>query len=124
MQNVLGQLRGKHILVAESEHLIARDIQNQLRRHGAVVVGPVRSLASGVALLRWHKIDAVIVDIDLDAQISFSLAEEIERKHIPYLFACLRARAPSDRWKASTLGAEPAPLSLIAEELFGTSRHR
>lgn len=75
-------------LVVEDEYFIADDIVTALKKFGARVVGPVSTLADAHALLRSvDTLSGAILDINLHGEASYSLAEELDRRRIPYIFA-------------------------------------
>jgi CheY-like chemotaxis protein len=91
------------ILVAEDDFVLAYDLSHSLKEEGAVVIGPAHSLSSGLELLRETKeIDGAILDIDLNGEAVFPLAEVLAQRGTPFVFA-----TASD---AETL---PAPFGLI-----------
>ncbi len=45
-------LQGRHILVVEDEYMLADELRAELTDAGAVVLGPVGSLAEAMALIR------------------------------------------------------------------------
>ena len=81
------ELAGRRILVVEDVYLVADDICRALTRHGASVVGPTPDLASGLDFVRREPIDAAVLDINLDGEMSYQLADELMRRDIPFVFA-------------------------------------
>ncbi len=79
-------LRGKHVLVVEDEYLIAMDIEACLQDAGAVVVGPFVSAAEALANLDGQHVDAALLDIGLNADDSYPVADEMRRRGAPFMF--------------------------------------
>ena len=85
--DVADRLSGRRILLVEDELLLAMDVQMALEEAGADVIGPIGSLAEGLALLdREEVFDIAILDIDLHGEDVFPLAERLEARGVPFLF--------------------------------------
>lgn len=81
-------LRDLAILVVEDEYYIADDLRKHLVALGAAVVGPVPTVkAAREQLNSAARIDLCILDINLDGEFGYVLADELEDKKIPFLFA-------------------------------------
>jgi DNA-binding NtrC family response regulator len=80
-------LKDKRILIVEDQYLIAADLSRALARLGAVIVGPVASTEAARAELSQADFDLAFLDINLDGQMVFPLADELERRGIPFIFA-------------------------------------
>lgn len=78
-------LNGQRILVVEDEYFIATDIRRTLSAGGADVLGPVGTTAEAFALLPTSP-DAAVLDVNLDGDRSFAVAEHLAERGIPYLF--------------------------------------
>jgi CheY-like chemotaxis protein len=79
-------LRGRRVLVVENEYLIAMDIEACLIDAGAEIVGPFVSAAEALANLDGGVIDAALLDIGLDADDSYPVADEMRRRGAPFIF--------------------------------------
>lgn len=80
-------LAERRVLVVEDEYLIADDLADMLRNAGADVVGPAASLPSAIRLAgSTERIDAAILDIQLDGVTVFPLADELRARGIPMMF--------------------------------------
>lgn len=82
-----GDLAGRRILVVEDEYFIANDLSRELDRQGARVVGPVPSLADGLDLARHEPLDGAILDVNLAGEMSYPIAELLDERGVPFLFA-------------------------------------
>jgi CheY-like chemotaxis protein len=81
-------LQGRRVLVVEDEYLIALDVRDALMNAGAEVLGPVPSVHDATALLeRETHIDAAVLDVNLRGDKSFSVADILEQRRIPIVFA-------------------------------------
>jgi len=80
-------LSGLRILVVEDDFLIAMDIKEAIERLGGHVVGPIGRLEQAQALARREVFDAAILDVKLDGDVTFSLAEELLMRGVPIALA-------------------------------------
>lgn len=72
-------LAGCCVLVAEDEYLIAREISNALREHGADILGPCPDMDMAFRMLDDpERIDGAIVDLNLRGQLAIDLAEALQ----------------------------------------------
>jgi hypothetical protein len=88
MSATKGSLSGRSILVVEDDYLAVTDLIARLNAMGVQVIGPAASIESARALLKGTAdISAAILDVDLAGQMVFPLAEELERRGLPFIFA-------------------------------------
>ena len=79
-------LTGMVVLVAEDEPLVAMALQDELEAAGATVVGPAGTLAGALGMLDGRRIDAAVLDIKLQSDLVFPLADALAARGVPYLF--------------------------------------
>jgi len=79
-------LQGMCLLVVEDDYLVAADMCAALKRQGASILGPVGSLRGGRELLRRRRPDCALLDLNLNGQLAFELAEEFQRAGVPTIF--------------------------------------
>ncbi|MCP8940478.1 response regulator [Alsobacter sp. SYSU M60028] len=80
-------LDGKRILVVEDEAVIAAMIEDMLEDLGAVVVGPVNTVARGLALAGDAAIDAAVLDVNLRGERVDPVARLLARRGVPVVIA-------------------------------------
>ena len=90
-----GLFRGRRVLVVEDDFIVAFDMQSMLEEQGAEVIGPASSLQEARALLAGAQPDAAVLDVNLNGEYVFPLAEDLRVRGIPFLFAT--AYADDDR---------------------------
>ena len=73
------------VLVVEDQMLIAMQIEDVLRESGCEVIGPAGTLDSAVSLMREQQPDAAVLDLNLDGEKTFTLAEELQTRGIPFV---------------------------------------
>jgi DNA-binding response OmpR family regulator len=75
------------ILVLDDEPLISMLIEDWLAELGCEVVGPVRSLEDGLNLAGSAELDGAILDVNLGGRNSYSVANALKQRGIPFAFA-------------------------------------
>lgn len=75
------------ILLVEDEPLIASMICDWLETLGHIVVGPTAMGTQALSLVRVEPVDAAIVDIAVQDGDAYSLAAELKRLLVPFVFA-------------------------------------
>ena len=114
------QLEGRRILVVEDDYLIAIDVADQLKRAGAVVIGPAPSVAKAKRLLAAGDVDAAVLDVNLGEENSFPVAQELQDRGVPFLFSTGydSADIPAE-WKHVTVAMKPLRPALVVALLRG-----
>jgi DNA-binding response OmpR family regulator len=74
------------VLVAEDEPMVSMLLEDLLESAGYRVL-LVEHLNEGLALATSESIDLAILDVTLGREQSFPIADELGRRHIPFLFA-------------------------------------
>ncbi len=81
-------LRDCRVLVVEDEYFIADEISRALESDGAKVLGPIATLKDALAFVADdNKIDAAILDVNLQGQMVFPLADDLQSRGVPFVFA-------------------------------------
>jgi len=74
------------VLVVEDEPLVAIMLEDALQDFGYQVVGPVENLKAAVQLAGSERLDAAVLDINIDGIISDTVADQLMARGIPFLF--------------------------------------
>ena len=81
-------LKDRRVLVVEDDYLLAQDLREQLMSWGAEMMGPVASVAEALARLEAGPApDMAILDIGLDHEMVYPVAEALRARGIPFVFA-------------------------------------
>ncbi len=80
-------LKGQRILVVEDNYMMALDLSQMVEELGGAVVGPVGRLVEGFKLAQSDGLAAAILDVNLDGEDTFSLADGLLAARIPVIFA-------------------------------------
>ncbi|WP_426240290.1 response regulator [Pararhizobium sp. DWP1-1-3] len=79
---------GKRILVVEDDYFIAQQLVDRLERTGAIIVGPAPNLDRALAFASGDThIDAAILDINLNGDMAFPVADLLFSRGVPFVFA-------------------------------------
>jgi light-regulated signal transduction histidine kinase (bacteriophytochrome)/CheY-like chemotaxis protein len=80
-------LDGARVLVVEDQMLIAMDLETILAAHGAAEVAAVASASEALARLEWFAPTVAILDVNLGAETSESVADALTARRVPFAFA-------------------------------------
>jgi DNA-binding response OmpR family regulator len=79
--------RPLRILIVEDEMMIALMIEDMLIEMGHEVVGLAMRLPQAMEIARNAEIDLAILDVNLDGQRSFPVAEVLQERGVAFFFA-------------------------------------
>lgn len=74
------------VLVVEDLMLIAMEVEDALDMLGCRVAGPVGRLGPALSMARDGSFDAAILDVRLDGDLVFPVAELLKERNIPLAF--------------------------------------
>lgn len=86
MATAAKSLDGLKILVVEDNFLAAEVVRDALEHNGCTVVGPVGRVADGLRLAEQEKLDAAVLDINLNGDRCFPIAETLKGRGVPFVF--------------------------------------
>jgi CheY-like chemotaxis protein len=75
-----------HILVVDDEPLVALLVADWLGELGYHVVGPISKVPEAMRLVEDARLDGALLDVNLGAGDSFTLADAVRAKGIPLAF--------------------------------------
>ena len=76
----------KQVMIVEDEMLVALDLQEQVKALGYAVVGPYGRLAEAIEGAAAEQIDLAILDLNLNGEMTYDLAEQLADRGIPIVF--------------------------------------
>jgi len=82
-----GELDGANVLLLEDEFLIAMDAEQILKDLGAAKVEIAGTLADAERLAEGGGFDVAMLDVNINGQVSFPLAERLWRRGVAVVFA-------------------------------------
>ncbi|SHJ25637.1 response regulator [Wenxinia saemankumensis] len=112
-------LTGRRILVVEDEYVIADAFRAELELRGAVVVGPAPDIRQGMAMMQAEPmLDAALLDINLQGEMAFDLADALIERGVPLLIASgYDARVIPDRFSEVCRYEKPVAVSELVQTL-------
>ena len=82
-----GDLKGLKVLIVEDGVFTAMALEELLAESGCHVVGPCCELDQAIAFAREAQIDVAVLDIDIEGKPAYGVADELQRRGIPFIFA-------------------------------------
>jgi CheY-like chemotaxis protein len=83
----MSSLAGKRILLVEDEFIIAAMAEDMLTGLGATVIGPASTIATALRLAESDRIDAAVLDVNMDGERIDPVADVLRARNIPIVFA-------------------------------------
>jgi CheY-like chemotaxis protein len=81
------RLVGRRVLVVEDEVLVSWVLEDMLAELGCQVVGPAARVDQALAMVESELIDLAILDINLNGQKSFPIADALVARGVPFVFS-------------------------------------
>ncbi|HEY2445608.1 MAG TPA: response regulator [Rhizomicrobium sp.] len=75
------------VLVVEDEALVAMMVTGFLEQIDCAIVGPCATCFEALSLLKENQIDAAILDVNLDGETVYPVADALARQNVPFVFA-------------------------------------
>lgn len=80
-------LAGGAVMLVEDETIVALAVNDSLTDLGFSVIGPFSRVSDACRALQDNQVDAAILDVNLDGEMVYSLAEMLAARKIPFVFA-------------------------------------
>lgn len=80
-------LVGLRILVVEDEGVVAMLVEDMLAELGCEVIGSVATLQKAIEAATSESFDFAMLDVNLDGQLVFPVAEILQSRQLPFLFS-------------------------------------
>ena len=75
------------VLIVEDSYLVLISLEDMCAALGWQVVGPATRLGEALALARSAKFDAALLDVNLDGEMSWEIADVLNARQIPFAFS-------------------------------------
>jgi CheY-like chemotaxis protein len=110
-------LGNKRVLLLEDEVMIAMMVEELLSELGAVVVGPVSTIRDAAVLAVSAELDAAVLDVNVRGTTSFEVAEILQNRRIPIVFATGYSEVDRSRFPGSSFLVKPYTAAKLEETL-------
>lgn len=120
-------IKGRRILVVEDEYWTAAEAAGRLKELGAEVSGPVGTLCEAMDLVERSdsKLDAALLDINLNGRMTYPVAAFLRMRSIPFAFITGYDDRHIPAFYRSTLTVtKPVDWGLIASRLLSEHLER
>lgn len=118
-------LRGARVLVVEDDPLLALDVKQTLREGGCLVLGPARFLASAMQIVRNERLDAAVLDVNLNGELSLPIADALADHDTPFVWLTSYPRALlPERHRDRPVIIKPMTGELLLDELARVAGRR
>jgi CheY-like chemotaxis protein len=78
-------LSGRRVLVVEDETMVAWLLEDMLADLGCAIVGPAARVNQALAML--DAVDAAVLDVNLNGQMSYPVADALAARGVPFVFS-------------------------------------
>jgi CheY-like chemotaxis protein len=85
-------LSGRRVLVVEDEIIVSWLLQDMLADLGCEVVGPAARIDQALAMIETEALDAVLLDLNLNGQMSYPVADALVARGVPFVFSTGHAK--------------------------------
>jgi PAS domain S-box-containing protein len=79
-------ISGNRVMIVEDEALVAMVVTESLTNLGCSVVGPFSRCSEAIAAIDANAIDAAILDVNLDGEMVYPLADMLAHRGVPFIF--------------------------------------
>ena len=86
-ENEMQMFAGKLILFFGESTLLTKKTESSLKNAGIIPLGPVGTVEEALSAVESVNIDAVILDVALDATLIFPVIARLDEKAVPFIFA-------------------------------------
>jgi len=77
----------RRVLLVEDEIFVVWLLEDMLADLGCAVVGPASSVNQALAMIDAEAIDAVVLDVNLNGQMSYPIADVLAARSVPFVFS-------------------------------------
>ncbi len=120
-------LSGRKVLVVEDDALLAMELAEELEAIGALPIGPAMTVVSALEIVHNEaRIDAALMNVNLRGELSFPVADALNKRRVPFLFVTGNDRFVSERYPQIPRHPKPAHMPTLIEalgELIRTSQN-
>jgi DNA-binding response OmpR family regulator len=85
--SAVDSVKATRVLIVEDEMLIALMLQDMVSEEGLAVAAIANTLQDGIELARTADVELAILDINLNGQEAYPVAEILRARGIPFVFS-------------------------------------
>ena len=78
---------GRRVLMVEDEMIVAWLLEDMLTDLGCAVIGPAGNVNQARAIIKAEAIDAAVLDVNLNGQLSYPVADALAERGVPFVFS-------------------------------------
>jgi CheY-like chemotaxis protein len=86
-------LQGARVLIVEDECVVAMAAKDMVEWLGGIVAGTARSVAAAKEKIQQPGLDCVMLDVNLNGDLSICIAAELQERAIPFVFCTAYSNA-------------------------------
>jgi CheY-like chemotaxis protein len=121
-------MKGVRVLIVEDETLVAMLVEEYLLEIGCVIAGSVRRVDKAMERVETDVIDAAILDLNVAGEDVAPVAEALEKRNIPFVFASgYGGNGVKDKWSDRPIVQKPFTSAELKQALSvalsGRARH-
>ena len=75
------------VLVVEDERFVVWFLEDMLAELACMVVGPASTVNQALAMIDAEAIDAAVLDVNLNGQMSYPIADALAARGVPFVFS-------------------------------------
>lgn len=114
-------MKGLRILLVEDEFFLACSLEEELRSYGCAVIGPFADVTAAAEAVGRERFDFAILDINLNGEMAYPLADALSDLGIPFLFLSGYSRSNlPERFRASPQVSKPYDPTVLMREIQRT----
>jgi DNA-binding response OmpR family regulator len=112
---MVANMSKQRILIVEDDTMVANAMDIFLRQAGYTVVGPVADFSSALAAAHTDDMDIVLLDLSLNGEKAFPIADILTERQIPFAVVTGHAEylRPGNQIKAPVLRKPFNPKELV-----------
>jgi CheY-like chemotaxis protein len=111
---------GIRVLVVEDSFMIISALELAFESFGWTIVGPATRVPKALALVKTENFDAVLLDVNLDGEMSWDVAEALKARGIPFVLTTgydLDASLPASL-QGSSIVRKPYNISALRKSIL------
>ena len=78
---------GPRVLLVEDEIIVCWLLEEMIGELGYTVVGPAARISQALSIIESVAIDAAVLDLNLDGEPSYAIADALLERGIPFVFS-------------------------------------